>query len=231
MSILGIITPKNATSLLLKGLKVSQSGKSDDVGLGVVTTSRRFSLLVSSNWQILQDVLSTQPTPLHLGVAYHATRNELNLDDQPQLEASKEVALVYTGTLENAPFLREELQNLGYHFENRNNGKVVLRLLNRYLDLDANISPLYAMSLVLARLRGNFALITLFTQPEPLLLAACRGHSLALGVYKDSLYIGSDISVLKTLCYPVVQLQEGSPIVLASLTIPPTVINSPTSRL
>lgn len=220
MSILGIVTPKNATSLLLKGLEVSQSGKSDDVGLGVVTTRCRLSLLVSSNWQTLQDVLSTQPTPLHLGVAYHATENELSIDAQSQLEACKGLALVYTGTLENAQYIREELQNLGYHFENRNHGKVVLRLLNRYLEQD--ISPLEAMNLAVARLRGNFALITLFTQPEPLLLAACRGHSLAIGVYKDSLYIGSDISVLKALCYPIVQLQEGSPIVLASLTIPPT---------
>ncbi len=219
MSIFGIITKKNAISLLLKGLKVSQSGKSDDVGLGVITTQRRFSLLISNNWQALQDVLSTRPTPLPLGVAYHAARNERSLDAQPQLEASNEVALVYTGTLENAPFLREELQNLGYHFENRNNGKVVLRLLNRYLDFKAGISPLEAMSLALARLRGKFALIALFTQPEPLLLAACRGHSLAIGVYKDSLYIASSISVLKALCYPVMQLQEGSPIVLASLFI------------
>jgi len=219
MSILGIVTKQNASSLLLKGLKVSQSGTSDDVGLGMITTQRRFSLLVSSNWQTLQDVLSTRPTPLPLGIAYHAARNELSIDAQPQLEASEEVALVYTGTLDNAQYLRKKLQNLGYHFENQNHGKVVLHLLNRYLYLEQDISPLEAMSLALARLQGDFALIILFLQPEPLLLAACRGHSLALGVYKDSLYVGSDLSVLKALCYFVVQLGEGNPMVLSSSTI------------
>ncbi|HID99286.1 MAG TPA: hypothetical protein EYP59_03230, partial [Thiotrichaceae bacterium] len=105
MSILGIVTQQNATSLLLKGLQISQSQASksdDDVGLGVVTSACRFSLFVSGNLQTLEYVLPTQITPLPLGIAYHnqATQDELDIDAQPQLEAGKEVALVYTGRLD-----------------------------------------------------------------------------------------------------------------------------------
>ncbi|HIE00618.1 MAG TPA: hypothetical protein EYP59_10065 [Thiotrichaceae bacterium] len=212
-----ISAQKDAVPLLLDGLDTlkQQTIPSSDWNQIATVADERIVLLETDK----QQLGGLQHTPLpqsRVGIAYLFQKTEADVRHQLQFHSSEEVALVYTGILANPQEARYELQALlGYHFEGQSDGEVVLRFLNRYLDLEIGISPLEATNLILSRLPGEFAIIALFAKPQALLLtASCQEGSLAIGVSKNRFYLSFDTKVLKKLCYPVMQLEKGSPILL-----------------
>jgi len=206
-----ISTQKDVAPLLLEGLDIL-ADQSDSIKIATVADER--IVLLQGDKQQLRDLQHTSLPQSPLGIAYHFQKTDVS--PQLQFHSTEEVALVYTGQLANAPDARYELQTLGYDFEGKSDGEIVLRFLNRYLDLEVGISPLEATDLILSRLKGNqFAIMALFAKPQALLLAAsCQEGALAIGVSNNSLYLSFETTILKKLCNPVMQLEKGSPILL-----------------
>ncbi len=214
-SIFGINANKDVTPLLLDGLQGLEPRSGDsEIGIATVANGQIFSQQVSGKVSNLQALRSPRRPYSQFGIAYQCQTNQGDARQRPQLHVSAEIAVAYTGALVNSNAIREELYALGYEFETQGEGEMVLHYLNRYLNLNADISPVEAMGLVLARLEGYFSLIALFSQPETSMMAARRGCSLAVGVAQETLYIGFDTKALKVLAYPVIQLEEGNAVVL-----------------
>ena len=117
------------------------------------------------------------------------------------------VALVHNGIIENFRDLREELEGEGVIFESETDTEVVVHLIDR--ELKSGAAPTQAVSNVLSKLRGAFALAVIFRDYDSLLIGARRGSPLAVGYGRGEMYLGSDAMALASLTNRVAFLEEG----------------------
>ena len=211
-NILGILNGKDVTNPLFHGLQQLEHDGYDSIRIATVMEGQ----IQSQQAEGLQSLLSKLPLQGRFGIAYTRWTNQ---DEAPlhhiPFYATERVAIVHNGMIENYRELRHELIKLGYEFETQTDSEVLLRLISRYLDI--GLSPTEAMSVTLMRLHGFFAIIALFAEEEGNLIAARRGHPLAIGLGESALYVGSDINTLTPLANQILELEEGCPAVLSSL--------------
>jgi len=218
--ILGILTEKqDVTPLLLGGLQDLEPRLGDaELGIATVVDGRIMSRKTSGNVPDLENVLPTPSAPSQFGIAYqYSSQIHENLKEQAQLYATDDIAVVYSGFLDNFFPLQGELEALGYECETQTDAEVILRFLMYYLNPKLGISLSKAMKLTLHRLEGHCSIMTLVAQPEPVLLAAHRACSLAIGASKESLYLGFNTQAVKKRACPVIQIEEEYPLILRSV--------------
>jgi len=216
--IFGAWNETDVTKTLLQGLQHLEAEAGDFKEVGIATLMEgRIQSQNALDLQNLQNQLQTQPLSGHFGIAYTCLKNphEVEKYDATYLCANERVAIVYNGFIDNFPEIWKEWLELGYPFKNKTDGEIVLRLLNRYSEIDG-ISPLEALTLTTTRLQGDFSVIALFAEEE-LLMAARQGCQLAIGVDENAYYFSSDTQVLTRLSRRVIQLEEGKPTVLQSV--------------
>ena len=122
--------------------------------------------------------------------------------------------MVHNGIIENFQELKNELQAEGRRFDSDTDTEVVAQLLTAHLERGA--TPEQAMGKAMARLRGAFALVALFSGRDDLLIGARRGSSLAVG-YGDgdgTMYIGTDALALAPFTKRVTYLEDDDWVVI-----------------
>ena len=117
------------------------------------------------------------------------------------------VALVHNGIIENFRPLREELEAEGRAFLSETDSEVVAHLVDR--ELKNGKHPREAVSAVLPRLRGAFAITILFRDFPDLLIGARLGAPLTVGYGDGETYLGSDALALAGLTQRIAYLEEG----------------------
>jgi glucosamine--fructose-6-phosphate aminotransferase (isomerizing) len=119
---------------------------------------------------------------------------------------------VHNGIIENFQELKDELTAEGKRFESDTDTEVVAQLLSSYLE--QQMSPEAAMGQAMARLRGAFALVVLFSGRHDILMGARRGSSLAVGYGDGEMYIGTDALALAPFTKRVTYLEDDDWVVL-----------------
>jgi len=214
-SLLGILTKgSRVTSILQKDLQqIEQTyGKLDQVGVATFCDGHTKCLETQGNLQALSDF----HTPAHLAITMIEQKfpNSIPLQDQPELFSNNELALVYSGQLENARDIRLSLSRLGFDFDSQRDSEVVLRQIQRYFEIGLSLSE--AMRLALKELEGYFSLIVLDAKHQEL-AAARQGYSLTIGIAQETLYIGSNTRILNVVSSPMLQIQDGEAMILQSI--------------
>jgi glutamine---fructose-6-phosphate transaminase (isomerizing) len=152
--------------------------------------------------------LSLDPLAGHTGIGHtrwatHGAPNEINAHPH----ATRRVAVVHNGIIENYRPLLVELAADGYLPVTQTDSEVVAMMATRWLDL--GLSPEAAVQATLSRLRGAFALVFLFHGEERLLIAARQGSPLAVGYGDGEMFLGSDALALSLFTNKVTYLEEG----------------------
>jgi glucosamine--fructose-6-phosphate aminotransferase (isomerizing) len=208
-------TKKNVASTLVNVLQSYQSQNGTCFEAGIATSARWMFFKGQDTWQTVLDQLKKQSLYGLVGIAY---AYQINPDEEKKapLFINKRLALVLDGTINNINALKDELWQLGYEkVEQQTDSEIVRLLITRYVEY-ARIPLVDALLVTVNRLQGDFAIIAVEVYEESL-IAAQRGHSqLALGVRDETIYISSDVEVLKTLGARVMQL-KGSHVVLHSV--------------
>ena len=115
--------------------------------------------------------------------------------------------VVHNGIIENFKALRDELIAEGRELESQTDTEVVAHLLAR--EIEAGREPRAALSAVLPRLHGAFALAIMVRTHPDLLLGARVGSPLAVGVGEGENFLGSDALALAPFTQSVIYLEEG----------------------
>ncbi|HZF45891.1 MAG TPA: glutamine--fructose-6-phosphate transaminase (isomerizing), partial [Sphingomonadaceae bacterium] len=161
--------------------------------------------------------LERNPAPGLVGIAHtrwatHGAPTTSNAHPH----ATGEVALVHNGIIENFRPLREEMQARGRHFESETDTEVVAHLVSE--KIEAGMAPAEAVSEVLPRLRGAFALAIAFRSHPELLIGARLGSPLVVGYgsgeNEGETYLGSDALALAPLTQRISYLDEGDWVVI-----------------
>jgi glutamine---fructose-6-phosphate transaminase (isomerizing) len=211
--IIGIVGKQQVADRLVDGLRRMEYRGYDSAGVCTLDGGQLVRRRAEGKLANLVSELAVNPAPGEIGIAHTrwATHGAPTTNNAHP-HATREVALVHNGIIENFRPLREELQERGRHFESQTDTEVVAHLVSELVE--AGRSPQDAVKEVLPRLRGAFALAIAFRADPDLLIGARLGSPLVLGYGEGEMFLGSDALALAPLTQRISYLDEGDWVVL-----------------
>src|SRR5262245_43269803 len=205
--ILAYAGQQEAVPLLLEGLRGLEYRGYDSAGLATVCGGRLHLRRCMGRVKHLAALLRHRPAPGCQGIAHtrwatHGRPTERNA--HPHLGGSGTLAVVHNGVIENYQDLRRELEEEGVHFRSETDTETVAHLIARFFEGDL----LEAMQKALVRLQGTYALAVISTRAPGLVLGACLGSPLVLGIGEGEHYLASDPGALVGLAEKVVYVKD-----------------------
>ncbi len=211
--IIGILGKAPVTPLLVEALKRLEYRGYDSAGVATLVNGHIERRRAEGKLVNLEARLAAEPLAGTIGIGHtrwatHGKPSERNAHPI----ATDRVAVVHNGIIENFQELKDELVAEGRRFESDTDTEVVAQLLTSYLE--HQMSPEDAMGKAMARLRGAFALVVLFSGRHDILMGARRGSSLAVGYGDGEMYIGTDALALAPFTSRVSYLEDDDWVVL-----------------
>ncbi len=220
--IIGIIGKKGVANPLLDALKRLEYRGYDSAGIATLYNGgierRRAEGKLKNLVQNIKDAPLSGRTGIgHTRWATHGVPNEKNAHPH----ATKRVAIVHNGIIENFQSLRDELEKNGHTLASDTDTEVIVHLIT--VELENGLCPEEAVETILNRLDGAFALGFIFAGFEDLLIAARRGSPLAIGIGMNDrdgeMYLGSDAIALAPLTNRILYLEDGDRAVMTSQSV------------
>ncbi|SFL96799.1 glutamine--fructose-6-phosphate transaminase (isomerizing) [Methylobacterium pseudosasicola] len=206
--IVGIVGRDAVAGQVVEALRRLEYRGYDSAGIatlehGRLERRRASGKLVNLEAKLVQEPLTGTTGIGHTRWATHGRPNETNAHPH----ATKRLAVVHNGIIENFRELKHELEADGVVFETETDTEVVAQLVSR--NMDRQMSPVEAVAAALPRLRGAFALGFIFSGEENLLIGARHGAPLAIGFGQGETYLGSDALALAPFTDAITYLDEG----------------------
>ena len=196
--IVGYIGPKNATPIIMNGLKKLEYRGYDSAGIAVLENGgievRRDAGKLERLSQLVQD--SPLEGKLGIGHTRWATHGEPNTRNaHPHLGMTGDVVVVHNGIVENFTTLREELISEGAEFQSETDSEVIVLLIERYLS-DSDLTK--AVQKTLSLLKGAHGIVVMSKNEPDKIIAARIGNAggVVLGLGQDEMYIASDLPAI-----------------------------------
>ena len=213
--IIGIVGSEPVAGKLVDGLRRLEYRGYDSAGIATLVGSTIERRRAEGKLVNLAERVAACPIEGHVGIGHtrwatHGAPNEANTHPH----ATKRVAVVHNGIIENFRELRTELRGRGCSFESETDTEVVVQLLTCFLD--EGIGAVAAVRETLKRIEGAFALGIIFAGEPDLMVGARRGSPLAIGYGTDEMYLGSDALALAPLTSRICYLEEGDWVVMSS---------------
>ena len=212
--IMGYVGPRQATPILLQGLRRLEYRGYDSAGIAVSGGGSMTVLKAAGKLDQLEALVKGSEPPGNLGIGHtrwatHGRPTDLNA--HPHADAADEFAVVHNGIIENFHQLKEELTEAGKVFVSDTDTEVLVHLIADEYDGDLA----RAVRAAVARATGAYALVAL-TVHEPESLVAVRMISpLVVGIGEGEMYLASGIPALLDHTKNVVVLEDGE---LVSIT-------------
>ncbi|WP_298669615.1 glutamine--fructose-6-phosphate transaminase (isomerizing) [uncultured Sphingomonas sp.] len=206
--IVGILGNEDVADRLVDGLKRLEYRGYDSAGVATVHNGAIDRRRASGKLVNLARELAANPLPGDVGIAHTrwATHGGPTTNNAHP-HATDHVAVVHNGIIENFKALRDELIARGRVFTSETDTEVVAHLVSE--KIEAGMAPAEAVSEVLPRLHGAFALAILFRDHPELLIGARLGSPLVVGYGDGETYLGSDALALAPLTQRIAYLDEG----------------------
>ena len=206
--IIGIVGKEEVADRLVDGLRRMEYRGYDSAGVCTVHNGELIRRRAPGKLIGLVRELARDPAPGTTGIAHtrwatHGAPTAANAHPH----ATKELALVHNGIIENFRQLKDALQARGHKFESDTDTEVVAHLISE--QVEAGKTPAEAVQAALPQLRGAFALAIAFRQYPDMLIGARLGSPLVLGFGDGETYLGSDALALAPLTQQITYLEEG----------------------
>ncbi|MEY8516594.1 glutamine--fructose-6-phosphate transaminase (isomerizing) [Lachnospiraceae bacterium 29-84] len=196
--IVGYIGESQAAPVLLDGLSKLEYRGYDSAGIAVFDGEQIKVQKSTGRLKVLSELThdgATMPGVSGIGHTRWATHGApSNANAHPHYNQTETIAVVHNGIIENYLKLRKYLEEKGYQFVSETDTEVVAHLLDRYYKGD----PLEAITKVMHRVEGSYALGILFKEHPDQVFAVRKDSPLIVGRGKDGNLIASDVpAVLK----------------------------------
>ncbi len=211
--IVGYVGGREATPILLDGLKRLEYRGYDSAGIavvgddGVVRVARSEGKLGNLTEKIAQD-----PPPGRFGVGHtrwatHGRPSEENA--HPHRDASGRVVVIHNGIIENFLPMKQRLQKEGVRFLSETDTEVVAQALGAAQKAEPGTPFAEIVRRTAASLEGMFALV-LFSADEPGVLYALKwGPPIVLGLGTGENFVASDATALLPHTRDLIFLEDG----------------------
>ncbi|MEK6256020.1 MAG: glutamine--fructose-6-phosphate transaminase (isomerizing), partial [Chloroflexota bacterium] len=197
--IVGYIGPKDATAVILDGLKRLEYRGYDSSGIAVLQNSQIEVRRDGGKLGRLIDLVDKKPLTGHIGIGHTrwATHGEPNAENAHPHQGEKgDVVIVHNGIVENFLELREELSKEGAKFKSETDTEVIVHLIERYMA--SGLDLIEATRSALKRLKGHHGIV-LFSSIEPDKIVAARignAGGVVVGFGEDEMYVASDMPAI-----------------------------------
>ena len=193
--IVGGVTNKIITPLLLEGLKRLEYRGYDSSGLIVLSPQNSFdrarSLGKVSN---LEKNLKSRSKKINgnIGIAHTrcATHGEpSNLNAHPHISKNN-VSVVHNGIIENYIELKKSQLIKGYEFKSETDTEVIAHAIDS--ELQSNIPLIESVKKAVSSLKGSYGLGIISSNFPDRIIATRKGSPLLIGIGENGNYIASD---------------------------------------
>jgi len=224
--IVGYVGRKEATPLLIEGLRRLEYRGYDSAGICVLTNGTLHVRKQVGRVEGLAQSLKTKPVKGSLGISHtrwatHGLPSDIN--SHPHLDQSGKVALVHNGIIENYTTLRHRLQRLGHRFLSQTDTEVLAHLIGHHLDQalarKGEVTPERVTQAIFAATReveGTYAIALMHQGLPGHLFGARRGSPLVVGLGQDENFLASDVSPIVAHTRKVVYLHDGDIVTLTN---------------
>jgi len=197
--IVGYIGSRDATPIILDGLKRLEYRGYDSAGLAVLDEGRIEIRRDAGKLSNLEQMVAMNPVCGTLGIGHtrwatHGQANQRNA--HPHIGMTGDVVVVHNGIVENFLDLRADLQAEGAEFKSDTDTETIVHLLERYMS--AGMFLIEAARETFTQLKGAQAVVA-FSLHEPDKLIACRignAGGVAVGMGKGEMFLASDIPAI-----------------------------------
>jgi glucosamine--fructose-6-phosphate aminotransferase (isomerizing) len=214
--IVGYVGPREATPILLAGLKRLEYRGYDSAGVALLNGDGVKVVKKPGKIRVLEEAIKASPHEGTCGIAHtrwatHGAPNEPNA--HPHTSNDGDIAIVHNGIIENADVLRVQLTAEGYTFTSETDTEVVVHLID-YLWKDGE--PLEkAVAAALRRVEGAYGIAVVSARDPNKIVVARNGSPLLIGVGSDGeMLAGSDAAAVIEATRDVVYLDDGDYAVL-----------------
>ena len=196
--IVGYVGESQAAPILLEGLEKLEYRGYDSAGIAVYDGKKINMKKAMGRLKVLNELthggelLSGKLGIGHTRWATHGAPSDINA--HPHFNKDQSIVVVHNGIIENYLKLKHRLESKGYEFVSETDTEVIAHLLDYYYDRD----PLEAITKVMHRMEGSYALGIIFADHPEEMYAVRKDSPLIVGHTKDGSIIASDVpAVLK----------------------------------
>lgn len=211
----GIIAYKgarNASEVILKGLKSLEYRGYDSWGIGVKKTKIEVLKNIGKIGAVSLKDLKLEKATIGLGHTRWATHGSVTKENaHPHLSSDGKIAVVHNGIIENYLELRDFLQKNGIEFKSQTDTEVIPQYISYLMEEGRGFEK--ATKEVLNKLEGSFAVVAI-NQDNNILIGARRGSPLVLGVKDNEFFLASDVPAFLEYTKNVVYLDDDEIVVV-----------------
>ena len=194
--IVGYIGEEQAAPVLLDGLEKLEYRGYDSAGIAVFDGKQIQIKKAKGRLKVLEELThdgANMPGSIGIGHTRWATHGEPNdTNAHPHFNTKQTIAVVHNGIIENYLKIRKTLEKHGYKFLSETDTEVVAHLLDYYY----NGNPLEAITKVMHRVEGSYALGILFADHPDKVYAVRKDSPLIAGKAEDGSLIASDVTAV-----------------------------------
>jgi glucosamine--fructose-6-phosphate aminotransferase (isomerizing) len=207
--IVGYVGDKQASPILIEGLKRLEYRGYDSAGIAVVDEMNKLNVRKEKGKVAnLEAILEASPASGNIGIAHtrwatHGQPEKRNAHPH----VAGDIAIVHNGIIENYQELKAQLQAKGAVFISDTDTEVIAHLLNVAIQNGASIQQAFLdMRKVL---HGAYAIVAIHAHDPNTLYATRHGSPMLISVNETEAFIASDVLALAGYVQSGIYLHEG----------------------
>ncbi len=194
--IVGYIGEKQAAPIILDGLAKLEYRGYDSAGMAIYNGEKIETMKAVGRLKVLENIThagETMPGTSGIGHTRWATHGApSDLNSHPHMNKAGTIAVVHNGIIENYIKLKNKMISRGYEFVSETDTEVLAHMLDYYY----KGNPLEAITKVLHRVEGSYALGIMFSDFPGEIYAARKDSPLIVGQNQDGCFIASDVPAI-----------------------------------
>ncbi len=197
--IVGYIGDKDATPIVLAGLKKLEYRGYDSAGIAVLSEGQIEVRRDAGKLANLETLIKNLPIKGNVGIGHTrwATHGEPSARNaHPHLGATGKVVVVHNGIVENFIELKEELIKDGVSFQSDTDTETIVHLIEKYLSKGEGLEA--SVRSTLQRLKGAHGVVVMSTLEPDKIIAARVGNAggVVIGLGEGENFVASDIPAI-----------------------------------
>ena len=194
--IVGYIGKHQAAPIILEGLAKLEYRGYDSTGMAVFDGKKINIQKAAGRLQVLENMTrggETMPGFVGIGHTRWATHGQpTDVNAHPHDNKAGTIAVVHNGIIENYQQLKKRLLDHGYEFVSDTDTEVLVQLIDYYY----KGNPLEAITKVLHRVEGSYALGILVADHPEEIFAVRKDCPLIVGTSSEGSFIASDVPAI-----------------------------------
>jgi len=208
--IVGYVGFRQAQEVVIKGLKRLEYRGYDSAGIALLNNNKLSIYKKKGKVSELEAFIKNKDLTSNIGMGHTrwATHGEPNDENaHPHYSATKKLAIIHNGIIENYGALKQDLIRKGHRFLSETDTEVFIHFIEDIKEKE-NCSLDEAVRLALTKVVGAYAIVVISLEDPSLLIAARKGSPLVVGVGKNEFFLASDATPIIEYTNEVVYLND-----------------------